>query len=1841
MSSRRRIRVATFVPLLLLAGFCAEGGAATTVQADLYQVGLAQVDVTPDYPIRLSGFGFRRTESEGVTQRIWAKAIAIGAAGQPPVLLVTVENCGVPAPIVEALRDKLQADLKLPRERVALSFTHTHTGPMLSDSLATLFGLPIPAEHQRHIDRYTRELADRLESVARAALRDVRPARLEWGIGAVDFALNRRTRGGPVDHDLPVLIVRGEENKVRGVLVSYACHCVTLSNNRISGDWAGYAMESLQRDLPGAVALVTIGCGADQNPNSGVTGDRAEVAAAQGQAIAAEVKRLIGGFLAPVSGSIVGQWATIELPLSPSPTRVEWEDRAKRDDAIGYHARVQLGRLDRGESLRARFDYPVQTWSFGESLAMVFLPGEVVVDYATRLKRELDGRRLWIHAYSNDAPGYVPSERILKEGGYEGGGAMVYYDIPSAYATGLEDKIVAAVHAQVGREFLSPHEPGKLQGTRPLSPQQSLATMRVGEELAVELVVAEPLVIDPVAIDFGMSGELWVAEMQDYPAGLAGDYEPGGRVRLVRDTDGDGRFDRSTLFLDKIPFPTGVLVWRKGVLVCAAPDILYAEDTDGDDRADLVRKAFTGFGAGNYQARVNSLTFGLDGWVYGSCGLFGGRIENFRGAPPLDLGDRDFRLRPDDGLIESATGRTQQSRVRDDWDNWFGCDNSNLGRHYPLPDHYLRRNPHVALPANSVNLATDADAARLTPARLESQRFKLSGAPAGVTAACGIGVYRDERFGPDWSGNVFTCEPVNLLVHRLRLEPQGSTFRGRRAAEEADREFFASTDNWSRPVQARTGPDGALWVVDMYRFVIEHPRWIPAEDLARLDVRAGSTLGRIYRVKPRGGAPLAPPRLDRMDLAALVDSLRSSNGVVRDLASQQIMWRLSRSELTASTSSSADVAQPDRRTAQDALRALLADRDASALARLHSLCLLDRLDLIAPHDVLGALSDPHPGVRRHAVRISERWSAEASSPLSAPLLQRIDDPDPQVQLQLALTLGQWRTLNTGAALGKLAARHSDDAYLTAAVLSSLHAGNIAAAVDEVVLRGDVESSPQGLLTQLVQVATALSESGPPATLLQRIAQPREGRFAAWQFSAVAGMLDALARRKRWLTDLPAADQASVEEILTSARRLASDEARTLVERTAAIGMLGRDPRSAAADTRQLAALLVPQTTASLQSAAIAALARSGAPQVADTILGNWASYTPSLRAQAFDLLLSRPEWQRELLDRLEKASVAPATLDAAQRQRLEQLDDATLRGRALRIFASASNVARATVVKEHQDVLGMKGDRVRGAAAFARVCANCHRWKETGHAVGPDLAALAHKTPAALLVEILDPNRNVDSRYLQYSAVNGNGQSYFGLMAGETATSITLLGPNGVRQELLRADLEQLRGLGNSLMPEGLERDLKKQDLADVLTFLATGTAAPKTFPGNAPAITRPENGQLALTATVAEIYGGEIVFETPFRNIGFWHGAQDHVAWSVQTPQDDDYDVYLDASCAPDSAGNAFVIEGGQTPIRGAVESTGGWDQYRLRKVGAVRLPAGHSRILMRPDAAPRGALADVRGLYLTARGQPPRLQLASGIPERRQPPATPAGLAEFLLDDQQPAAARQAAIAERRAESAELIAQMVRLLPRDANEEYRRIPWIWRVAIAAGKRQDPASWIKILDVSLPQVGEPLRDWQAVVIGGGLINGMSQQNLWPREQIELLLRERPTLAARWRLAMEQSAAMADDEKVPAGTRYDALRMLPLAGWEQRGRQLVRYLEREVDPELQRGAISGLSDIDAPEVADVLLHHLADFSAANRKLAFDALLRTNARIESLRKAVDEKRVEIEQLSPPQREKLGR
>jgi hypothetical protein len=438
-----RFAVCALIGLSLSASRVADAG-------ETIPVGVARVDITPAYPTRLGGYAARKTEATGVGQRIWAKGMAIGSDEAKPCVLITIDNLGVS----DSMVTELSRRLKIPRDSLVVAASHTHSAPVLRGVAPHIFGRKFTDVEQATIDRYTDETLGHLESLARDALRDRRPATIAWGQGSVGFAANRRTPGGPVDHALPVLRVLSPDGTIRAILVNYACHCTTIDPalNVVHGDWAGLAQQELEQRHPGAVVMTAIGCGADSNPSPRQGKDSVGNAKKHAHALADEVDRVFKSPLRPIGSAPTRRSTRVALPLE-AVTRAGLDALVKAGSYPGYNASTFLARLDRGEPVPDHVDYAVTVWAFGDDLVMVFLPGEVVVDYALRLKREYDPARLWITAYANDSPCYIPSERILKEGGYEGGGAMVYYGQPSKFKPGVEDRIVTAVRSLIPDPF--------------------------------------------------------------------------------------------------------------------------------------------------------------------------------------------------------------------------------------------------------------------------------------------------------------------------------------------------------------------------------------------------------------------------------------------------------------------------------------------------------------------------------------------------------------------------------------------------------------------------------------------------------------------------------------------------------------------------------------------------------------------------------------------------------------------------------------------------------------------------------------------------------------------------------------------------------------------------------------------------------------------------------------------------------------------------------------------------------------------------------------------------------------------------------------------------------------------------------------------------------------------------------------------------------------------------------------------------------------------------------------------------------------------------------------------
>jgi putative membrane-bound dehydrogenase-like protein len=938
----------------------------------------------------------------------------------------------------------------------------------------------------------------------------------------------------------------------------------------------------------------------------------------------------------------------------------------------------------------------------------------------------------------------------------------------------------------------------------PVSPQESLAHLKVSKGFEVQLVVAEPMVIDPVAIAWGADGKLWVAEMADYPLGKDNQGGACGRIRYLEDTNADGQYDRSTLFLENVNFPNGIIAWKKGVLVTAAPEIFYAEDTNGDGKADVRKTLYSGFIPGNPQLRVNGLQWGLDGWLYCANGWSGGVVKSEQTGEKVDIRGRDLRIHPDTGRMDLLAGVTEFGRNRNWRGDWFGCDNSNPIWHFALEDRYTRRNTHFAPPDARHQLMAPPNP-KVFAISAPQKRYHHFNEAERFTSACAVMTYGDQwLFPPGPQQHAFVCEPVHNLVHHQVLSQQGSSYTSTRAPGEEQREFLASDDGWFRPVMTRTGPDGALWVVDMYRYMIEHPEFLPPEGKAELEpfYRLGEDRGRIYRIVPTGKRSGLPPRLDQLTTAELVAALDTANDWQRDTAQQQLMWRADASAVPA-------------------LEALVREGRLPQ-ARFQALATLAGLNAMGEETVLAALKDQHPAVRRQALRSSE--ALRQTSRLELALFDAVADPDGLVQQQLAATLGMWTSPKTAVALAALAMNAPADRYLQSTVLSSIRTENVSAVLRHLLDNGD-RVAP-AVMQAMLEQAIATDHHAEVLVAIDRL--PADARqWTPDQAATFTRIISAFAHRQKSFPQIAAKSGAEgsramerLASFTTIAREVAADAQATLQQRRIMIEFLGAVAENRAEDRQVLTELLVPQTDTEVQKHAIQRLAALRDADIGTVLLQNWASYTPAIRQQIMQCLVSRSEWTGQLLSAIASGVVAPADIDTTTRQRLLQLPEKALKAQAEKVFAVAGDGDRQQVISRLQGVLKLSGNAAAGKEVFKQKCSVCHRLENVGHEVGPNLAALTDKSPVALLQAILDPSRGVETRYMNYLAITSDGRSFSGILASETGSHITLLMQEGKEQVILREDLEQIRSSAKSLMPEGFERELTPQNLADLLAYL-------------------------------------------------------------------------------------------------------------------------------------------------------------------------------------------------------------------------------------------------------------------------------------------------------------------------------------------------------------------------------------------------------------------------------------
>ena len=993
---------------------------------------------------------------------------------------------------------------------------------------------------------------------------------------------------------------------------------------------------------------------------------------------------------------------------------------------------------------------------------------------------------------------------------------------------------------------------------QPLLPAESRQHALAPEGFRIDIHASEPLLQGkPLAMCFDADGSLFVAESVDYPndlvepkpADLAAPVEGRDRIVKLADTDGNGQADRREVFAAKLSIPTSMLHHDGGLIVAQAPLVLFLKDHDGDGQADERKVLFSGWGTGDTHAGPSNLTWGLDGWVYGMVGYsgFSGKV----GGEEHRFGAGFFRFKPDGSKLEFLRSTNNNS-----WGFGFSEEglvfgstaNGNPSEHMPLPNRvYERVRGWSATTLRGIAGSPKMELAPRAGDPAKTVAIRQVDHHGNFTAAAGHRLYTARAYPQTyWNRTAFVCEPTGHIVATFDLSPKGAGFTSRMAWD-----LIASDDEWTAPIQAEVGPDGQVWVIDWYNFIVQHNPTPAGFETGRRGAYVtplrDKTHGRIWRVVHGGSPPAAPRPLGKAAPAELVAMLADPNMFWRERAQRELVERAT--------------GRPDGgRDVVPALISLVQNPAVDAIglnpAVIHALWTIKQLgaldsstaEPLAVAAAHSALLHPSAGVRMNAVKVLPRDQA-ALAKLAGSGVAR--DPAPLVRLAVLEALSEWPAeAEAGQIVVDLVA---DPRTLADPVLAD--AATAAAAVQAPhVLPALVAATGQPTGPQLAlveRVAEHVARGGDAATLaalLERLpAAPQEVAAAA-----VTGLA------RGWPKDMPvalgAAADAAMAKLVETLPAAAQGQLVTLAQATGsraldtrigaiAASLLGGldDPeasdaeRAAAAErfvtlksadpeaVTELLSRVGGRASPELAAGLFAAIGRSEAPGTAGKVLDALPSLTPQVREAAVRTVLANRDWAAELVGRLEGGTVSLGDLPVVERAKLTEHPDRKVRERAKKILASGGGLPspdRQKVIDEILPVVLAGGDTIRGKAIYKEHCGKCHMHTGEGGKVGPELTGMAVHPAHELLIHILDPNRSVEGNYRAYTVTTDQGRVFTGLLAAESKTAIEIVDAEGKRHPIQRDAIDEFAASPNSLMPIGFEKQIKPQGFADLLTFL-------------------------------------------------------------------------------------------------------------------------------------------------------------------------------------------------------------------------------------------------------------------------------------------------------------------------------------------------------------------------------------------------------------------------------------
>jgi hypothetical protein len=975
----------------------------------------------------------------------------------------------------------------------------------------------------------------------------------------------------------------------------------------------------------------------------------------------------------------------------------------------------------------------------------------------------------------------------------------------------------------------------------PLSPEESMKHLVLLPGFQAKLFAAEPQVAKPICMQWDARGRLWIAETVDYPNQMQPIGQGHDRIKICEDTDGDGRADKFTIFADKLSIPTSFAFYKNGVIVVHSGLTEYLQDTNGDSKADVRTVLFAGWGTQDTHAGPSNLRYGFDNWIWGTVGYSG--FEGVVGGKRMRFGQGIYRFKPDGSAMEfvrSSNNNTWGLGISEDNITFGSTANNNASMYMPIPNRYYE----AVRGWSASRLETVADSQEFFPITDKVRQVDWHG---HYTAGAGGALYTARQFPKEyWNRVQFVAEPTGHLLGKFHLHPNGADFTACNG-----RNFLASDDEWTSPVAAEVGPDGALWVIDWYNYIVQHNP-VPigfqkGKGNAYETPMRDKTHGRIYRIEYAGGSKPVKLNLEKASSKELVQALKNDN----------LFWRLTAQRLLVERGDTSVV--PD-------LCELVADQYVDEIglnvSALHALWTLDGLHQFENSNerVNNALNTglrhPSSAVQRAAVMVAPR---DSNSLNRFQFSHREGDSAPQLLLAFLLALSECPADNQAASTIADLVRHgsakwdrwlrdaaicaaarNDDSFLAAIVDGGKYdVAETNSAIPEIVRR---VAAHYALGAPKDSVATLLSRINPQANNSAASAL-LEGLSTAWLTGETPALNDSdqkdlqklmatldrdnqarlllLAQKWRRADLFPNGASALAESLISTLKDTSAEISKRSAAATKLVTLRDR-PETVQVILQQINELSPPD----LSSELIDALSKSRDPQTGAALVQHLPKLTPAARRYEIAGLVRRSEWSMALLDSIEAGKLPPSELATEQWAELKNNPDSKIAKRAQALAGNRGAVTadRAAVVQKLLPAAGKTGDSHRGKEVFDANCAVCHAFNGTGGKVGPNLTGIGSREPKEILIDILDPNRSVEANYRSWSVSTGD-ETFAGRLESETQTTVEILDSTGQKHVIQRKDVKQMNTSGMSIMPNGFE-SLPESDLSALLAYLATPATA-------------------------------------------------------------------------------------------------------------------------------------------------------------------------------------------------------------------------------------------------------------------------------------------------------------------------------------------------------------------------------------------------------------------------------